>query len=92
MDYTQMENNIIDKKRLIYKSSNRGWKETDLLLGEFTKRYIDDLDSSELKMLDLILDESDGDIFNWITKKTSVPEKHNNKIMHLLQNFKYFIN
>ncbi len=85
-----MENDHIYRKKLIYKSANRGWKETDLLLGEFTKKHINDLNHQELKMLDAILDEPDGDIFNWITKKITTPTKHVNRIMDLLQNFKYF--
>ena len=78
----------IFRKKLIYKSANRGWKETDILLGEFTKQNITKMNYEELKMLDLILDESDLDIFNWITKKITPPEGHCNKIMSLLQNFK----
>ena len=85
-----MENDSIYRKKLIYKSANRGWKETDLLLGEFTKKHINDLSYQELQMLDAILDEPDGDIFNWITKKIATPQKHINRIMDLLQNFKYF--
>lgn len=82
-----MEENIF-RKKLLYKSSNRGWKETDILLGQFTKKNISNMGTEELIMLDLILDEPDSDIFNWVTKKTPVPQKHNNKIMFLLQNFK----
>ncbi len=82
-----MENNIF-KKRLLYKSANRGWKETDIILGNFVKRNISSLTESQLIMLDSLLDESDGDIFNWFTKKIAVPEKHNNEIMQMLQEFK----
>ena len=82
-----MENNIF-KKRLLYKSANRGWKETDIILGNFVKRNISSLTDSQLIMLDSLLDESDGDIFNWFTKKIVVPEKHNNEIMQMLQEFK----
>lgn len=85
-----MEDVNIYRKRLIYKSANRGWKETDLLLGEFTKRHINEFNNKQLKMLDDILDEPDGDVFNWITKKVAPPEKHNNGVMVSLQNFKYF--
>ena len=82
-----MENNIF-KKRLVYKSANRGWKETDIILGNFVKRNISSLTDSQLIMLDSLLDESDGDIFNWVTKKIAVPERHNNEIMQMLQEFK----
>ncbi len=81
-----MENNIF-KKKLLYKSANRGWKETDILLGNFVKRNIASITEKQLIMLDALLDEPDGDIFNWITKKVTVPEKHNNEIMQMLQEF-----
>ncbi len=77
------------RKRLLYKSSNRGWKETDILLGEFTKRNIALMNDVQLSMLDILLDEPDVEIFNWITKKTEVPQKHNNEVMQMLQEFKY---
>ena len=79
----------IFRKRLLYKSSNRGWKENDLLLGEFAKKNIELMDDKQLAMLDLILDEPDADIFSWIIKKAPVPEKHNNQVMIMLQEFKY---
>lgn len=81
-----MNYNIL-QKRLIYKSNNRGWKETDILLGSFTEQNINKLTEDQLKMLDLLLDEPDVEIFNWITKKVETPKKHNNEVMQLLQNF-----
>ncbi len=75
------------KKRLLYKSNNRGWKETDILLGEFAKRNIDLLNHDQLEMFDILLDEPDVEIFNWITKKTPVPKKYDNELMLLLQQF-----
>ena len=83
-------NNYIIRKRLIYKSANRGWKETDLLLGEFTKKHIYEMNETQLNMLDLILNEPDADIFSWINKKKPVPDKYENEVMALLQGFKFF--
>ena len=83
-------NNDIVRKRLIYKSANRGWKETDLLLGKFTKKHIYEMDHDQLNMLDLILNEPDADIFSWINRKKPVPDKYNNKVMTLLQDFEFF--
>ena len=39
----------ISKKRILYRASYRGTKEMDILLGAFVKKYIDQLNSSELK-------------------------------------------
>ena len=35
------------KKKIIYRSNYRGTKEMDKLLGAFTKKYLDELDTSE---------------------------------------------
>lgn len=83
-----MDENIF-KKKITYKSCNRGWKETDLLLGNFTKQNINSMNIKQLKMLDVLLDEPDAEIFAWITKKNSTPKKHDNEVMIMLQNFKY---
>jgi succinate dehydrogenase flavin-adding protein (antitoxin of CptAB toxin-antitoxin module) len=82
-----MANDIL-RKRLLYKSCHRGWKEMDILLGEFTKKYIQEMSEVQLEDLDILLDEPDVELFNWVTKKASVPEKYNNEVMLRLQEFK----
>lgn len=76
-------------KKILYKSSNRGWKENDILLGEFTKENIHLMNEEQLKDLDQLLDQSDVDIFSWITKKTPVPKNIDNEVMHMLQRYQY---
>jgi antitoxin CptB len=73
------------KKKLSYKANNRGWKETDILLGKFAQTHLDSLNYDELKMFDLILDETDKNIFDWITNKNSPPIQHQNKVMNMLR-------
>ena len=76
-------------KKILYKSSNRGWKENDILLGEFTKKNIHLMNEEQLKNLDQLLDQSDVDIFGWITKKTPAPKNMDNEVMHMLQQYQY---
>ena len=45
-----MTNKEILKKKIIYRSTHRGTKEMDLLLGNFVKKYIDNFNNSELKI------------------------------------------
>ena len=40
------------KKKIIYRSNYRGTKEMDKLLGAFTKKYIDNLESEDLSDLE----------------------------------------
>ena len=44
-----MQNNKNLKKQILYRSTHRGFKEMDLLLGKFVKKSIDKLSSNELK-------------------------------------------
>jgi antitoxin CptB len=60
-------------KKLLYQSSHRGCKETDLLLGNFAEKYLATLSSDSLKSYEIILNEADYDIVSWIMKKTNPP-------------------
>ena len=57
------------KKRLIYRSSYRGTKEMDILLGSFVKFFIDKFTNRELEDLDKLLDLEDEVIYNFYQKK-----------------------
>ena len=43
------------KKKIIYRSNYRGTKEMDKLLGAFTKKYIDELNTEDLYNLEKLL-------------------------------------
>ena len=60
-------------KRLIYRSCNRGCKETDLLLGRFATKQLAGLAASELDEYERLIEESDADIFAWLTGKLPTP-------------------
>ena len=75
-----MELSIL-KKKLIYRSRNRGCRETDLLLGKFVVNNIENLTEGELKLLDNLLEESDQDLYEWITKRSPLPKRWNNSLM-----------
>jgi len=77
------------KKRIIYRSTHRGTKEMDLLLGSFVKKYIDKLNSSELNDLDKLLFIADDKIYKWYHEKNSNKIISNDKISLMLKNFKY---
>ena len=64
-----MTNKKILKKQIIYRSMHRGTKEMDLLLGNFVKEYVDELNNTELKDLEKILLMDDQEIYNWYFEK-----------------------
>ena len=59
----------------------------DFLLGNFTTKHVDKLTNSQLVRLEALLDESDNDIYNWITGKEQVPANHDHDLMDWLRKF-----
>jgi antitoxin CptB len=78
----------IRRKRLIHRSRYTGMKETDLLLGAFAQRYVPGFDRGQLDQYEHLLQETDVDLFDWATGRQPVPERCQNAVMRLLQNFK----
>ncbi|KAK5581761.1 hypothetical protein RB653_003339 [Dictyostelium firmibasis] len=73
------------RKKLLYQSKERGMLENDLLLGSFAKLNIQKLTESQLRDYNLLLQQPDPDIFNWILKKTEVPEEYETEVLKLVQ-------
>ena len=79
------------KKKIIYRSTYRGTKEMDKLLSAFTKKYINDLNKSELILLNDLLDIDDENLFNFNQAKEITIKIDKNKITELFKNYKYTI-
>ena len=83
-----MTNKEILKKQILYRSAHRGTKEMDLLLGNFVKKYIDELNDKDLKDLESLLHIEDEILYKWYLEKdlnNSVPLS---KISMMLKKFK----
>ena len=77
------------KKKIIYRSSYRGTREMDKLLGSFTKKYIDKLEIKDLIDLEKLLNFDDNNLYNYyINEKTEI-DFEKNKVNSLFKNFKY---
>ena len=83
-----MLNNEILKKKIIYRSTHRGTKEMDLLLGNFVKKHIDELNAAELKDLEKLLFTEDEVIYKWYFEKNSGNTIPKTKVSTMLKNFK----
>jgi len=83
-----MTNKEILKKQIIYRSMRRGTKEMDLLLGNFVKTHIDELNLAELKDLAKLLIIEDEVIYKWYIKRNSDKLIPKTKVSTMLKNFK----
>ena len=83
-----MINKEILKKQIIYRSSHRGTKEMDLLLGNFVKRHINEFSETELLDLKSLLYIEDEIIHDWYLKKNRNEVVPKTKVSTMLKNFK----
>ena len=75
-------------KRLIYRASYTGMKETDLLLGQFASRYLPDLDDEDLDMFEALLEAGDPKILAWVQGDEDVPPEFQSSVLNMIKSFR----
>ena len=83
-----MKNNNDLKKKILYRSTHRGTKEMDLLLGTFAKKNINLFDELDLKDFYNLLKKEDHIIYDWYFNKGVNKLIDANKLTILLKKFK----
>ena len=85
-----MNINIEDlKKKIIYRSTYRGTKEMDTLLGSFIKKYINTFNDKELKCLLDLLDHDDENLYKFNQGECILINIEKNKVSDLFKGFIY---
>jgi antitoxin CptB len=77
----------IRRKRLHFRSWHRGMKESDLILGRFANRHLEEFGEADLDLYEQLLEESDPEIFDWITGRVPLPPEMDNHVTRLLVSF-----
>jgi succinate dehydrogenase assembly factor 2 len=72
---TDSEKDIARRKRMIYRSKQRGWLEADILMGSWASEFVPNLSAKDLDDYEVVLKEETIDIFNYITGKDALPER-----------------
>ncbi len=77
------------RKRLLYQSGHRGTKESDLLLGAFAAAHLAAFGPAQLERYEALMQESDQDLFDWISGRTAPPAEKMTDVLRLLLAFRY---
>ena len=85
-----MKNRDIWIKKLIYRSKYTGTRETDLLLGNFAKKYLKNLNDDELLSYEKLLISGDPRIWRLSIDIEQSDDEKENIIVELIKNFKGF--
>ena len=76
------------RKKLIFRSDHRGIKEMDLILGTFAREFVPTATQIEIDAYEELLNESDPDLYNWISMREEVPAENDNIILPKLIGYK----
>ena len=77
------------RKKLIFRSSHRGTKEMDMLLGSFAEKFVPNMSEADLKTYEMLLTENDPNLYNWIIGKEDAPEHVQSGVFNDLRAHKY---
>ena len=84
--------NIKDlKNKIIYRANYRGTKDMDKLLGSFTKKYINQFNEQELKLLSDLLDCDDENLYKFNQGQNLTIQIKLNKVSEMFKNYNYVI-
>lgn len=68
------------RRRILFRAWHRGIREMDLILGQFADENIDQLDDMQLDTLERLMDISDRDLLQWVTREVPVPANYDTEI------------
>jgi succinate dehydrogenase assembly factor 2 len=84
------ERDAVRRRRMIYRSKQRGWLEVDILLGSWATKYVPQLTTEQLDEYELVLKEETIDIYNFVSGKDALPERLRGlSVIKLLQDYAY---
>lgn len=60
-------------KRMKMRSMRRGIKEMDIILSRYANAYLDGMDEAALDHYELLLNENDQDLYQWVSGQADAP-------------------
>ncbi len=77
------------RKRLIFRSWRRGFRELDLVLGAFADQRLAELDEAELSEFEALLEVQDQLLYAWIIGREPTPVACEGRVMERLRRLDY---
>ena len=77
------------RRKLNFRAWRRGFKEMDLIMGQFADAHIAGLDETELDEFERLLGVPDWDVYAWLTGSKPVPPNYAGPVLDRLLTFEY---
>lgn len=75
----------VRRRRLLYRATHRGTRETDLLVGGFVAPRLAALTEAEIEALEAIMDLPDVDLAEWLTGRGPIPPEHDTLMLRQMR-------
>lgn len=68
------------RKRLLFRAQRRGFKEVDLIFGQYAEAQLGGMDEAALDQFEALLAAPDQDVFAWLRGAEPVPAAYDNPV------------
>lgn len=68
------------RKRLLFRAQRRGFKEVDLIFGQYAEAHLPRLDEAGLDQFEALLTAPDQDVYAWLRGAEPVPPGYDNPV------------
>ena len=68
------------RKRILYRATHRGTKESDAVIGGWVKAVLPSLPESKLGEVEELLEELDLDLMDWMMGRLPIPARWRNSV------------
>ena len=75
------------RKRLLYRAWHRGTREMDLIMGRFADAFIGELTDPELDTFELLGEQPDPEIYNWISGEKPTPAEFDTELFRRMRDY-----
>lgn len=76
-------------KKLQFRAWRRGFREIDLILGQFADRRLAEMDAGRLDAFERLLDAPDQQVYAWITEQEAPPAEHDTALLAAIRAFRH---
>lgn len=74
-------------RKLSFRAWRRGFKEADIILGNFADDHLSILSADELDVFERLLEVPDQDLYGWIIERDPTPPEWQGEIMNKLNDY-----
>ena len=87
MTFAHDDERLARQRKLSFRAWRRGFKEADIILGNYADDRLDTMTPEELDIFEILLEVPDQDLYGWIIEREPTPEANKSTIMSELNQY-----